>query len=52
MYYERRRVICAHEKGNDVIQPYIDVLINVLVAFRQKTIKLGQFLSSRADGLP
>ncbi len=42
MYRERLRVIRAHEKGNNEIQPNIDMLINVL----------GQFLSSRADLLP
>lgn len=59
IYRERRRVIRAHEKGHDDVQPNIDVLIKVLVAFRQTAIKLGvlmiklgQFLSSRADLLP
>ncbi len=59
MYRERRRVIRAHERGHDDVQPNIDVLIKVLVAFRQTAIqlgvlmiKLGQFLSSRADLLP
>src|SRR5215831_10467546 len=59
IYRERRRVIRAHEKGHDEVQPNIEVLINVLVAFRQTAlklgvlmIKLGQFLSSRADLLP
>jgi predicted unusual protein kinase regulating ubiquinone biosynthesis (AarF/ABC1/UbiB family) len=59
IYRERRRVIRAHEKGNEEVQPNIDVLIKVLVAFRQTAlklgglmIKLGQFLSSRADLLP
>src|SRR5436309_7449135 len=59
MYRERRRVIRAHEKGNDDVQPNVEVLIKVLVAFRQTAIqlgglmiKLGQFLSSRADLLP
>src|SRR6266576_4739273 len=59
MYRERRRVLRAHEKGNYEVEPNIDVLINVLVAFRQTAlelgvlmIKLGQFLSSRADLLP
>ncbi len=58
-YRERRRVIRAHEKGNYTVQPNIEVLIKVLVAFRQTAIqlgglmiKLGQFLSSRADLLP
>ncbi len=59
MYRERRRVIRAREKGHDDVQPNIEVLIKVLVAFRQTAIqlgglmiKLGQFLSSRADLLP
>jgi predicted unusual protein kinase regulating ubiquinone biosynthesis (AarF/ABC1/UbiB family) len=59
MYRERRRVIRAHEKGNYEVKPNIEVLIKVLVAFRQTAIKLGglmiklgQFLSSRADLLP
>src|SRR5207245_8559452 len=59
IYRERHHVIRAHEKGNYDVQPNIDVLIKVLVAFRQTAIqlgvlmiKLGQFLSSRADLLP
>jgi predicted unusual protein kinase regulating ubiquinone biosynthesis (AarF/ABC1/UbiB family) len=59
MYRERRRVIRAHEKGNYKEQPNVEVLIKVLVDFRQTAIKLGvlmiklgQFLSSRADLLP
>jgi predicted unusual protein kinase regulating ubiquinone biosynthesis (AarF/ABC1/UbiB family) len=59
IYRERRRVLRAHERGNYDIQPDIDVLIGVLVAFRKTAIKLGvlmiklgQFLSSRADLLP
>ena len=59
IYRERRRVIRAHEKGNYAVQPNIEVLIKVLVAFRHTAIKLGvlmiklgQFLSSRADLLP
>jgi predicted unusual protein kinase regulating ubiquinone biosynthesis (AarF/ABC1/UbiB family) len=59
IYRERRRVIRAHEKGNYDVQPNVEVLIKVLVAFRQTAtklgvlmIKLGQFLSSRADLLP
>jgi predicted unusual protein kinase regulating ubiquinone biosynthesis (AarF/ABC1/UbiB family) len=59
IYRERRRVIRAREKGNDEVQPNIDVLIKVLTAFRQTAlqlgglmIKLGQFLSARADLLP
>src|SRR5437588_12667990 len=56
MYRERRRVLRAHEKGNYEVEPNIEVLIKVLVVFRQTAlehgvlmIKLGQFLSSRAD---
>src|SRR3989449_3070591 len=59
IYRERRRVIRAHEKGHYEVQPNIEVLLKVLVAFRQTAIqlgglmiKLGQFLSSRADLLP
>ncbi len=59
IYRERRRVIRAHEKGNYEVQPNIEVLIKVLVTFRETAIKLGvlmiklgQFLSSRADLLP
>lgn len=59
IYRERRRVIRARERGNYEVQPNIEVLIKVLVAFRQTSIKLGvlmiklgQFLSSRADLLP
>jgi predicted unusual protein kinase regulating ubiquinone biosynthesis (AarF/ABC1/UbiB family) len=59
IYRERRRVIRARERGNYEVQPNIEVLVQVLVAFRQTAIKLGvlmiklgQFLSSRADLLP
>ena len=59
IYRERRRVIRARERGNYEVQPNIDVLIRVLVAFRKTAIKLGvlliklgQYLSSRADLLP
>jgi predicted unusual protein kinase regulating ubiquinone biosynthesis (AarF/ABC1/UbiB family) len=59
IYRERRRVVRARERGNYDVQPNIDVLIQVLVAFRKTAIKLGvlmiklgQFLSSRADLLP
>ncbi len=59
IYRERRRVIRARERGNYEVQPNIEVLIKVLVAFRATAvklgvlmIKLGQFLSSRADLLP
>jgi predicted unusual protein kinase regulating ubiquinone biosynthesis (AarF/ABC1/UbiB family) len=59
IYRERRRVIRARERGNYDVHPNIEVLIQVLVAFRITAvklgvlmIKLGQFLSSRADLLP
>ncbi len=59
VYRERRRVIRARERGNYDAQPNLDILIQVLSAFRQAAIKLGvlmiklgQFLSSRADLLP
>src|SRR5436189_2844833 len=59
IYRERRRVLRAHEKGNYEVEPNTDVLIEVLVAFRETAlelgvlmIKLGQFLSTRADLLP
>src|SRR5258708_779336 len=59
IYRERRRVIRAHEKGHYDVQPNVEVLVLVLVAFRQTAlklgvlmIKLGQFLSARADLLP
>src|SRR5437660_9212617 len=59
IYNERRRVVRARERGNYEVRPNVEVLIKVLVAFRQTAIKLGvlmiklgQFLSSRADLLP
>ncbi len=59
IYRERRRVLRARERGNYDVHPNIDVLIKVLVAYRVTAIKLGvlmiklgQFLSSRADILP
>lgn len=59
IYRERRRVIRARERGNYEVRPNIEVLVKVLVAFRVTAIKLGvlmiklgQFLSSRADLLP
>ena len=59
IYRERRRVIRAHQRGDNNVQPNVEVLVEVLVAFRQTAIKLGvlmiklgQFLSSRADLLP
>src|SRR6266851_177687 len=59
IYRERQRVIRAHERGNYSVRPNVEVLVKVLVAYRQTAIKLGvlmiklgQFLSSRADLLP
>ena len=59
MYRERRRVVRAHARGNYAVRPDSEVLIEVLVAFREAAvelgvlmIKLGQFLSSRVDLLP
>ncbi len=59
IYRERRRVVRARARGNYEVQPNVDVLIEVLIAFRKTAIKLGvlmiklgQFLSSRADLLP
>ncbi len=59
IYRERRRVVRAHARGNDAVRPDSEVLIEVLVAFREAAvelgvlmIKLGQFLSSRVDLLP
>ncbi len=59
IYRERRRVIRARERGNYEVRPNIEVLVKVLIAFRVTAIKLGvlmiklgQFLSSRADLLP
>jgi predicted unusual protein kinase regulating ubiquinone biosynthesis (AarF/ABC1/UbiB family) len=59
IYRERRRVLRARERGDLEAQPDIQRLIEVLLAFRKTAvdlgvlmIKLGQFLSSRADLLP
>lgn len=59
LYRQRQRALRAHERGNDKLQPNTEVLIEVLVAFRRTAIqlgglliKLGQFLSARADVLP
>ena len=41
IYRERKRVLKARARGNYEVQPNIEVLINVLVAFRQTAIKLG-----------
>src|SRR5204863_9619385 len=59
IYRERRRVLRARERADTDVQPNVDLLIDVLVEFRKTAvqlgvlmIKLGQFLSSRADLLP
>lgn len=59
VYRERRRVVRAHERGDVDVKPNVDVLIAVLTDFKRTAlklgvllIKLGQFLSSRADLLP
>lgn len=59
IYRERRRVLRAREQGDTEVQPDVALLIDVLIAFRKTAvqlgvlmIKLGQFLSSRADLLP
>jgi predicted unusual protein kinase regulating ubiquinone biosynthesis (AarF/ABC1/UbiB family) len=59
IYRERRRVLRARERGEPDVQPNVELLIEVLIAFRKTAvelgvlmIKLGQFLSSRADLLP
>ncbi|MBV9711782.1 MAG: AarF/ABC1/UbiB kinase family protein [Ktedonobacteraceae bacterium] len=59
IYRERRRVVRAHARGHYDVQPDVDVLVEVLTAFRKTAIelgvlmiKLGQFLSTRADLLP
>ena len=59
IYRERRRVLRAREQGDTEVQPDVELLIDVLIAFRKTAvqlgvlmIKLGQFLSSRADLLP
>ncbi|TMF51084.1 MAG: AarF/ABC1/UbiB kinase family protein, partial [Chloroflexi bacterium] len=59
IHCERRRVVRTRACGNYTVQPDSDVLIEVLVAFRETAlelgvllIKFGQFLSTRADLLP
>src|SRR5258707_11648862 len=59
IFRERRRVLRARERGDSDVQPNVELLIDVLIAFRKTAvelgvlmIKLGQFLSSRADLLP
>jgi predicted unusual protein kinase regulating ubiquinone biosynthesis (AarF/ABC1/UbiB family) len=57
LYYEHRRMVRAHR--NSAVRPERDVLVEVLIAFRETAqelgvlmIKLGQFLSTRPDLLP
>jgi predicted unusual protein kinase regulating ubiquinone biosynthesis (AarF/ABC1/UbiB family) len=59
IYRERQRVVRARARGDYEARPNIAVLIKVLTAFRETAIKLGvlmiklgQFLSARADLLP
>ncbi len=59
IYRERRRVVRARQRGDTHVQPNVEALIAVLVGFRTTAlqlgglmIKLGQFLSARADLLP
>ncbi|HEY7414136.1 MAG TPA: AarF/ABC1/UbiB kinase family protein, partial [Ktedonobacteraceae bacterium] len=59
IYRERQRVVRARARGRDDVHPNVEVLIKVLEAFRDTAvklgvlmIKLGQFLSARADLLP
>src|SRR5256885_5367143 len=59
IYRERRRVLRARESGDTDVQPNVELLIDVLIAFRKTAVQLGvlminlgQFLSSRADLLP
>ncbi|MGI8855047.1 MAG: ABC1 kinase family protein [Thermomicrobiales bacterium] len=59
IYRERRRVLRARARGDTDVRPNVEVLIRVLTEFRAAAlrlgvlmIKLGQFLSSRADLLP
>lgn len=56
---ERSRVLRAHARGQYGIQPDLEALHKVIVDFRETAvalgglmIKLGQFLSTRADLLP
>src|SRR5207248_9699384 len=59
IHCERRRVVRTRACGNYTVRPNSDVLIEVLVAFRETALELGvlmiklrQFLSTRADLLP
>ena len=40
----RKRVIRAHERGNYDVRPNVEVLVKVLVAYRQTAIKLGELM--------
>lgn len=59
MYRERRRVLKARQRGDRETRPNTEALRRVAVTFRETAlalggllIKLGQFLSARADLLP
>jgi len=59
MYRERRRVLRARQRGDRETRPNVEALRKVAVSFRETAlalggllIKLGQFLSARADLLP
>jgi predicted unusual protein kinase regulating ubiquinone biosynthesis (AarF/ABC1/UbiB family) len=59
MYRERRRVLKARQRGDRETRPDVEALRKVAVSFRETAlalggllIKLGQFLSARADLLP
>ena len=59
MYRERRRVLKARQRGDREVKPNVEALRRVMVSFRLTAlalggllIKLGQFLSARADLLP
>ena len=41
IYRERRRVVRAQARGNYGVRPDSDVLIEVLVAFRETALELG-----------
>jgi len=58
IYRERRRILRDRERGVPV-EPNMDLLLRMVIQFRETAvdlggvvIKLGQFLSSRADLLP
>ncbi len=59
MYRERRRVLKARQQGDREVRPNNEALRRIAVSFRETAlamggllIKLGQFLSARADLLP